>query len=239
MGALVGMAILALVAMPAAAQQTTVELKNGEVLSVQGNQLVVRTPEGVKNITVPDTLRINVDGQMLSVAELKPGMKLTAMITTTTKPVEMTATEVREAEVVHTMGSTIVIRNEKGELKKFTPQDMQNMNVVIYKNGKEVEPFALRKGDRITATIVTKLPPQTITETDLKVFGQAPPPPPAAPPAPQPQAVAKAAPPPPPAEPMPETLPKTASPLPAIGLAGALLLGAGLAVRSLRRRIAA
>lgn len=53
-------------------------------------------------------------------------------------------------------------------------------------------------------------------------------PPPAAAPAPAPAAAA-------PAEPR-KTLPKTASPLPAIGFAGLLSLGVGLMLRSLRRR---
>ena len=51
---------------------------------MDGNRLVVRLPEGTRELTVPDDFRFNVDGKMLSVQELKPGMAGTATITTKT-----------------------------------------------------------------------------------------------------------------------------------------------------------
>jgi hypothetical protein len=61
-----------------------------------------------------------------------------------------------------------------------------------------------------------------------------PPPPPAAEPRPTPPPPAAAPPPPPPPAPAPK-LPKTASPIPMVGLAGLLSLGVGLVLRSFRR----
>lgn len=76
-------------------------------------------PFGIRQILVPDDFRFKMDGRSLSIHDLKPGMPITAVIQTTAKVVEMTKTEVREAEVIHTRGHTIVVRNAKGEVKKF------------------------------------------------------------------------------------------------------------------------
>ena len=62
----------ALVCWPAAvslAQTTgsTTETKKFQVISVDGNQLVVKLPEGTRELTVPDDFRFTVDGKSLSV----------------------------------------------------------------------------------------------------------------------------------------------------------------------------
>ena len=45
------------------------------MLAVTGNTLDVMLPEGTKELTVPDDFRFTVNGQPLSVHQLKPGMK--------------------------------------------------------------------------------------------------------------------------------------------------------------------
>jgi len=210
----------------ASAQQTTVEIKNGQVLKIEGNTLIVRTPEGVKSIEVPGDFRFDMNGKKLAVGELKPGMMLTAMITTTEKPVQMTATEIRTGTVVHNVGGAVVIRNQDGELKKFTTKQVRAMNVT--KDGKPIDLQTLRVGDTVSATVVTRQPPTTITETELKVFA-------AEAPQPKPTVVSQARPAPKPA-PKPRELPKTASPLPLVGLAGLALIGLGAGLTAVRRR---
>ncbi|HEX4825565.1 MAG TPA: LPXTG cell wall anchor domain-containing protein [Candidatus Polarisedimenticolaceae bacterium] len=221
----------------AAAQTTSYDIRSGEVLSVQGNNLVVRGPQGVREFNIPEDFRFDLDGKQLSVHELKPGMKLTALIRTTTAPIELTTTELRNAEVVHTIGNAIVVKNtDTGQYRKFTSDEMNDLDLVIYKDGKAVPPSSLRKGDKISALVVTKLPPATLTQQDIAVLAEnAPPPPP--PPAKAMPAAAKAQPPPPP-PPAEKKLPKTGSELPLAGLAGALLLGLG-AMITLGRRLAA
>src|SRR5512136_208223 len=88
---MVATAGLALVA-PAMAQTTTIELRSGEILAVHGNVVTARGPMGVKQFVVPEDFRFDMDGKKLSVHELKPGMKVTAMITTTETPIEATTT---------------------------------------------------------------------------------------------------------------------------------------------------
>jgi hypothetical protein len=59
---------------------TSTETKSFEVLEVEGHTLVVRLPEGTRELTVPDDFRFTVNGQQLSVTQLKPGMKGTAVV---------------------------------------------------------------------------------------------------------------------------------------------------------------
>jgi LPXTG-motif cell wall-anchored protein len=221
------LAVFVLTAGLAVAQQTTLEIKNGQVLKVEGNTLIVRTAEGVKSVEVPQDFRFDMDGKKLAVGDLKPGMMLTAFITTTEKPVEMTATEVRTGTVVHNIGGAIVIRNQDGELKKFTTKDIRAMNVT--KDGKPIDLQTIKVGDVLSATVVSKQPPSTITEKEFKVIA-------AEAPQPKPVAVAQAQPQPAP-KPAPRALPKTASPLPLIGLAGLALMGLGAGLTAIRRRL--
>jgi LPXTG-motif cell wall-anchored protein len=94
-------------------------------------------------------------------------------------------------------------------------------------------PDNLRELDVLSSRMVPVVPPQTAAATPPA--RQTPPPQVAeSRPTPTPAPVATAAPAAPPAE--PRTLPKTASQLPAIGLAGLLALAAGLMLRSFRRR---
>jgi hypothetical protein len=206
------------------AQETMIEIKNGEVLGVYGDRLVVREADGVKEYNVPEGFRFDMDGKKVGVADLKPGMRLTAMITTTERPHEMSTTEVTRAEVVHRVGSTVVVRTEDGKIQRYGSKDA--VGVIMHdKNGKPIRIDQLEKGDFVTATVISQQPPQMITERDLQVLVEQAPPQPVAKVQPQPQPVAKPT-------PMPVALPKTATPLPLVGLGGLLLaaLGAGATV---------
>src|SRR4029079_10537599 len=57
---------------------TSTQTKKFQVISVDGNKLVVRLPEGTRELTVPDDFRFDIDGKMMSVRELQPGMAGTA-----------------------------------------------------------------------------------------------------------------------------------------------------------------
>ena len=48
---------------------TSQETKAFEVLAVDGNQLVVRLPEGTRELTVPADFRFTVNGQQMSVQQ--------------------------------------------------------------------------------------------------------------------------------------------------------------------------
>src|SRR5262245_16536777 len=94
--ALLSICVLGLAGSTAAAQSQTktTETRQFEVVSVDGNKVVVKGARGAQEITVPDDFRLTVDGKPVSVRDLKPGMKGTATITTTTTVTPVTVTEV-------------------------------------------------------------------------------------------------------------------------------------------------
>ena len=58
-------------------------------------------PEGTRELTVPDDFRFTVNGQQLSVQQLKLGMKGTATVTTRTTVTPVTVTEIKNGTVAH------------------------------------------------------------------------------------------------------------------------------------------
>ncbi len=161
-------AIVCLTTVVALAQQsTTAETKSFEVLAVEGNQLVVRLPEGTRELTVPEDFRFTINGQPMSVRQLKPGMKGTATITTRTTVTPVTVTEVKNGTVMHSTGSSIIVRTEEG-IKSFTQSDVDKRGVKIMRNGQPATVTDFRQGDRLSATIITSRPPQVMTEKEVQ-----------------------------------------------------------------------
>jgi len=151
----------------ATAQTTTsTETKKFEVISVDGNTLVVRLPEGTREITVANDFRFNVDGQQLSVQQLKPGMAGTATVTTTTKSTPVTVTEVKNGTVAHVAGPTIIVRTDEG-YRSFTQGEVDKRGVKIMRAGKPAEVSDFRPGDRISAVIISSMPPRVVTEQEV------------------------------------------------------------------------
>ena len=235
---------------------STTETKKFQIIAVDGNQLVVKLPEGTRELTVPDDFRFNVDGKMLSVHELKPGMSGTANITTKTTTVPVTVTEVKDGIVTKALGTSIIVATDGG-YKMFSQSDIDKRGVKIMRSGKPAQISDFRENDRLTATIITSKPPRVMTaegserDTCLEwcsrcrcgVRRRHPQPAPSSAAAAKPAASAPST----AAAPSstaaatsggaaPRKLPKTASPVPLLGLTGlaSLLAGLGLTVR--RRR---
>jgi hypothetical protein len=157
----------AAVASQAQTTATATETKAFEVLAVDGNQLVVRLPEGTRELTVADDFRFTVNGQQLSVRQLKTGMKGTAVITTRTTVTPVTVTEVKNGTVAMQTGMSIVVRTDEG-LKSFTQGDIDKRGVKIIRNGQPAAVSDFRQGDRLSATIITSLPPKVVTEKEVQ-----------------------------------------------------------------------
>jgi LPXTG-motif cell wall-anchored protein len=241
-------AMLCLTGGLASAQTTTSssETKRFEVIAAAGNDVVVQLPEGTRELTVPDSFRFTVDGQQLSVHDLKAGMTGTAIITTRVQTTPVTVTEVKNGTVVMASGPNLYVRSGN-DVKMFTQGDIDKRGVNLMRDGKPAKLTDYRTGDQISATIVTTKPPKVVTEREVQaVVNRA-----AAPAAPAPRAAAApAAPtavqgtpalseaPPAPAATIAQTLPKTAGSLPLLSLIGlsSLILAAGLTLRRFRQQ---
>ncbi len=150
------------------AQSTTssTQIKKFEVLAVNGNDLVVRLPEGTREIQVPDDFRFTVDGQQLAGRELKVGMKGTASITTKTTVTPVVVTEVKSGEVMQSSGSSLLVRTPEG-FKMFTEGDVERRGIKMMKDGAPAQFSDFHSGDRLSATIVTTHPPKVMTQQQV------------------------------------------------------------------------
>src|SRR4029079_354222 len=132
---------------------TATQTKKFEVISVDGNQLVVKLPEGTRQLTVPDGFMFDVDGKQVSVGELKPGMKGTAHITTKTTVTPVTVTEVKNGTVMQASGRSIIVKTDQG-IKMFSQGDSDKRGVKIVRNGQPAVINDFHQGDQISATII-------------------------------------------------------------------------------------
>jgi len=271
--ALNAIGIVAAMAMNAAAQQQlpqttkeaikgsasiTTEHLQGTVEYVEGSTLLVRMADGaVREFNVPDSRRFLIDGKEVTVHDLKPGTKLSAMITTTTTPITDRTTTVGTGRVWWVSGSTLILTLPNGENREFIVKDDYKFTVNGNKNATVHD---LRKGMTVSAERIVE-EPRTEIVSNTVVSGQAPPPPAPKPvvaqtpppPAPAPTQVAQARPAPVQAAPapapapapvqvaqaVPETptqLPDSASKFPMVGVLGLLLMVAGLGLCRVGRR---
>src|SRR5262252_4864819 len=137
-------------ALGSAQQQTTTtaETKTFEVIAVTGNDLVVKLPECTKELTVAEDFRFTVDGRQLSVHELKPGMKGTAVITTkTTTSRPVTVTEVKNGTVKAVTGGSMIVQTDQG-FKSFSQSDIDKRGVKIFRNGEPAQLSDFHAGDQ-------------------------------------------------------------------------------------------
>ena len=214
-----------------------VKVERGEVVYVNGNDLVVKMEDGtIRHIAnVPDSARVSVDGKELGIHDLKTGMKLERTITTTTTPKLITTVKSVTGKVWNVNPpNSVILTLEDGTNQQFKIPKGQKFNV----DGQMVDAWGLKKGMKIAATKVVEEP---VTEVSVKreLSGELPPPPPpdqpiiiavitpVPAPAPAPAAAAPA--------PAPAALPKTGSELPLLGLLGVLSLASSLGLRAFRK----
>jgi len=158
----------------AAAVKTTVE--HGEVVYVNGNDLVVKMDDGSLRhfANVPESTRIDVDGQELGIHDLKVGMKLQKTVTTTTTPKTITTVKTVTGKVWHvTPPTSVILTLDDGTNQQFKIPKDQKFNV----DGQMVDAWGLKKGMKISATKVVEEPTIEVAHQQ-QLTGSMPPPPP-------------------------------------------------------------
>jgi hypothetical protein len=169
---------LALAAGAAQAQSTATHVKTFEIISVDGNVVVVKEADGAAHeYTLPADFRFKVGSKEIPVQELKPGMKGQATITTTTTVKAVYVTEVKNGVVMKNLGAGSVIVRTKDGIKMFSQSQIDKRGIRLYREGHPVMVADLRAGEKLTATFVTEGPPQVMTEKEVQATLAAAPPP--------------------------------------------------------------
>jgi hypothetical protein len=193
--------------------------KSGVVESVAGNKVVLKEADGLHEYTLPDGFKFALDGRQVGVDEIKPGMAVNAVITDTVTTRNVTVTRVASGTVAQVAPGGIVLKDDAtGNYKSYNFKDAKGNDIYFARDGQQVALRDVKQGDRLSGTVVTTLPPQVTTQRSAVARATAP-----AEPAP---VVAAATP--------PASLPKTASPVPLIGLLAVLVAGVALALRAFR-----
>jgi hypothetical protein len=227
--AVLAVLIVACVALATTAQTqvtVTTEVRQATVVHVGDNFIVVKSAKDGRSrgFNIPPGFTFTMGDKQVPLSELKPGDVVTATITTASAPVIEKTEEVKEATVVRVIGQNVFLQLPDGKYKRYeVPKDF-----LFDYNGKKLPVSQLSPGMKVTQTIVSEKQVATVTAADIQASVSQPTPAaapaPAAPPAPQPP-------------PAPATkLPKTAGPLPLVGLLGLLSLGLGAGLSALRRR---
>ena len=227
--------LVSLAATAAVAQDRTYTL-TGTVVEVDGNTLVVKMDSGeARMFTPPADRRFVIDGQELTLSQLKPGTKLTAQVSEASSTVNERTVESLEGTVFYAAGPTVILTLPTRERRQFVVKSTDPVKFYDH-NGKEITVFDLRKNMNIKATKIVEVP-RTQLVTTASVTGSAPT---AATqvaassaPAAAPRATSTAA---APAAEAPKKLPKTASALPLLGLIGLASLATGAGLTAWRHR---
>jgi len=192
---------------------------SGVVETVAGNKVVLREADGLHEYNPPAGFKFQLDGRDVGVDEIKPGMSINAVVTDKVITRQVTVTRIESGTVAQVAPGGIVLKDQNGDLKSYNFKDKAGNDIYFVRDGKEVPLRSVKVGDRLSGTFVTTLPAQQISQRSAVARATEP----SA--APEPAVVAAAT---------PRALPKTASPLPLVGLLAALSAGIALTLRAAR-----
>jgi hypothetical protein len=215
----------------------TTHVKNAEVIHVSGHEVVVEIENGkFELLNLPEDFRFQIDGKDLDVHELTSGMKLSQDIHTVSTPQEVTTLRTVNGKVWNINAPHLILSFPEGKNKAYTVPD----GIVFHIDGEDKTVFDLRKGMKISATVLTVEPVQSVSRHTV-VTGQAPPRPDVTFEGPmlieqdrEAPALTAAVEEPGPQESGPQELPKTASLVPLAGMLGFLSLALGTGLRIIR-----
>src|SRR6516164_5486725 len=152
-----------------------VQVEHGEVVTVAGNDLVVKMEDGtIRDFPdISESARIDVNGKQLGIHDLKPGMKLQRTTITTTTPKIITTVQTVTGKVWHVSPpNSVILTLENGQNQSFKIPKGQKFDI----DGQMVDAFGLKKGMNVKATKIVEVP-DTLVATKKSVTGTMPTPP--------------------------------------------------------------
>jgi hypothetical protein len=157
------------------AMTTSTRMVKATVVSVDGNNVVGEDAAGhATQYTIPDGFKFQFEGRDIGVGELKPGMHVSATITTTTTTTPVWVTTIKTGKVLVVSGHNIIVRGPEGN-RVFSNKDAEQRNVTVMRNGQQVSLSDLRAGDIFTAVIITDEAPRVVSETEAQALVKAAP----------------------------------------------------------------
>jgi hypothetical protein len=126
------------------AQHVATRVENAEVVYVEGIDVVVTLTSGeIKQFGISDSSRFTIDGKDVTVHELKPGIMLTARISTAIAPRWVDTVNIIDVGTEwKTVGSSLIIKTPEGENNMYRVPAGRRITV----EGKEKMLDQLRKG---------------------------------------------------------------------------------------------
>jgi hypothetical protein len=158
---------------PTGKAQTTTSQMTGEVVLVDGNNVLVRMQPGsqYRIFTVQPDRQFIIDGQPKTVRDLTPGTMLTATVTTTAQPVTDRTTTVTNGTVLFVDKNTnhLIVKLDSGENRSYDVPQGYKFTV----EGKPATVQDLRQGMKLSATKIVSEPRTEFTKETV-VTGKAP-----------------------------------------------------------------
>jgi hypothetical protein len=151
----------------AMAQAAAKDVRHIKVVSVDGDSVVVWDQFGAQRYTVSEDFRFTVDDKQLAAAELKPGMEGTADVANATAVKAVHITEINMGKVVSQVGRSITVKDENGQVHRFTQSEADERGVRFYVDDKPTGISGLEPGDELSVTIVSEQPPEILTAGDV------------------------------------------------------------------------
>jgi hypothetical protein len=136
----------------AGAQNSGTPAGNAEVVHAGGKDLTLRFTDGqIRQFEIPASAAFRIDGRRVRMPGLKPGMKLTASVSTADVPAWVDTLETVDVGTVwKTVGNSIIIKTPDGENKMYKVPAGGRVSM----GGVEKTLDQLHEGDKITATVL-------------------------------------------------------------------------------------
>ena len=150
--------------------KVTTEQITGEVVTVEGNWLLIKLqPSGRRYFNIPPGRQFIIDGQTRLISDLRQGTILTATATTTTQPVVLRTTSVINGTVWYASGNYVILTLPSGENREYNVPPSFRFIV----EGKPASVTDLRKGMKVSAEKIVE-EPRTEISTKTVITGKAP-----------------------------------------------------------------